>query len=216
LINTALMHGHHVSSTHVTTCHNLGEISHQSTFTMGGCFGWQTGTCIFFAATTAAFPIHAGCRHCGCHGIVGARGCATRWSRNRKGVRMNHDDNDSLSDIMLPSPDCYAEQLGMAVGEVKRLQCEHTAASQTCIERLKHPPTTDPRSTVSFVSIGIGMRKIPSSVAIAGAIFPFVFAKRPPCCPESDCPWPSSKLFCGRIIESGPPSPTLGLCSHYC
>ena len=36
MINTALTHGHHVSSTHVTTCHNLGEISHQSTFTMAG------------------------------------------------------------------------------------------------------------------------------------------------------------------------------------
>ena len=97
---------------------------------MGGCIGWQTGTCIFFAATTAAFPLHSGCRHCGCHGIVNARGYATRswsylikWSRNR-------DDNDSLSN-MLSFPERYAEQLGMTVEEVIRLRYEHTASSQT-------------------------------------------------------------------------------------
>ena len=103
----------------------------------GGCFGWQTGTCIFFAATTASFPVHVGYRHCGCRGIVGARSHATRswsllieWSRNRKGVRMNHNDNDSPSRVP-SSPECYAEQLGMTIEEVENIQHEHLAASQT-------------------------------------------------------------------------------------
>ena len=112
---------------------------------MGGCFGWQTGTCIFFAATTAAFPFHARYRHCGCRGIVGARGHATRswslsikWSRNRKGIRTNHDDNTSLllSRMLSSSPECYAGQLGMTIEEVENIQHEHAAASQTLHRRV--------------------------------------------------------------------------------
>ena len=61
-------------------------------------------------------------------------------------------------------------------------------ASSTGARSIRPPTTTDPRGTVPFASIDIGMRKIPSSVAGAGAIFPFAFAERPQCLPRIGLP----------------------------
>lgn len=101
-----------------------------------GSFRWRTGPCILFAATNSAFPLHAWCRVCGFRGIVSSRGYATRWWRRTGKVWMNNGDNDSLSHL-LSSPERYAEQLKMPVEEVRRLQEEYTAASQTLHQKVE-------------------------------------------------------------------------------
>jgi len=49
---------------------------------------------------------------------------------------MNNGDNDSLSHL-LSSPERYAEHLKLTVEEVRRLQEEYTAASQTLHQQVE-------------------------------------------------------------------------------
>lgn len=110
-----------------------------------GFYGWHTGTCCMLIATTsAAFSLNGQCRSRCFRGIACARTHATLswssslidWRRYRRGIRMNRDDNDSLSH-MLSSPERYARQLGISIEDVRRIQEDHAAASRTLNRRVK-------------------------------------------------------------------------------